>query len=79
MRGFFALKEQKQCLRVSCIRLSSEWLRVALLQVKFHTLWPAWRLFTIFMSLKRKRSVLSVKDKNEVADNIVFQKALFHN
>ena len=61
------------------IRLSSEWLRVALLQMKFHALWPARRLFTIVVSLNRKRSVLSVKDKNEVADDIVFQKVLFHD
>ena len=31
------------------------------------------RVFTIVMSLKRKRSVLSIKDKNEDADDIVFQ------
>ena len=47
--------------------------------MKFHALGPARRLFTIVMSLKRKRSVLSIKDKNEVADDIVFQKALFHD
>ena len=31
------------------------------------------RLFAIVMSLKRKRSVLSIKDKNEDAGDIVFQ------
>ena len=31
------------------------------------------RLFTIVMSLKRKRSDLSIKDKNEDVDDIVFQ------
>ena len=34
------------------------------------------------MSLKRKRSILSIKDKNEDADDIVFQmivKLLFHD
>ena len=34
------------------------------------------------MSLKRKRSILSIKDKNEAADEIVFQmivKLLFHD
>ena len=29
--------------------------------------------FTIVMSLKRKRSDLSIKDKNEDVDDIVFQ------
>ena len=58
---------------------SSELLSVALLQVKFQALWPARRLFTIVVSLKRKRSVLSIKDKNEVADNIIFQKVLFYD
>ena len=56
------------------IRLSFEWLRIALLQVKFHALWPTQRLFTIVMSLKRKRSILSIKDKNEVADDILYSK-----
>ena len=31
------------------------------------------RLFTIVMSLKRKRSDLSIKYKNEDVDDIVFQ------
>ena len=30
-------------------------------------------VFKIVMSLKRKRSILSIKDKNEDADDIVFQ------
>jgi len=48
--------------------------------VKFHALWHGKkrskrheRLFTIVMSLKRKQSALSIKDKNEDADDIVFQ------
>ena len=57
--------------------MSSDWLRVALL---LHALWHGKkralrheRLFTILMSLKRKRSDLSIKDKNEDVDDIVFQ------
>ena len=57
--------------------MSSDWLRVALL---LHALWHGKkrskrheRLFTIVMFLKRKRSDLSITDKNEDVDDIVFQ------
>ena len=54
---------------------SSDWLRVALLlsEISRSMAREKTRLFTIVMSLKRKRSVLSIKDKNEDADDIVFQ------
>ena len=55
--------------------MSSDWLRVALLlsEISRSMAREKTRLFTIVMSLKRKRSVLSIKDKNEDADDIVFQ------
>ena len=63
--------------------MSSDWIRVALLLSEISPS-MAWKkkkeasftnvtLFTIVMSLRRYRSVLSIKDKNEDADDIVFQ------
>ena len=52
-------------------RVSSDWLRVALLLSEIS------RSMTCPASIQdrhhRKRSVLPIKDKNEVADDIVFQ------
>ena len=69
--------------------MSSDWIRVALLLSEIHVLWHRKQrskrhepLFKIIMSLKRKRSILSIKDKNKDADDIVFQmivKLLFHD
>ena len=59
--------------------MSSDWIRVALLlgEISHSMVWKtkklASRMFTIVMSLKRKRSVLSIKDKNEDAYDIAFQ------
>ena len=67
------------------IQMSSDWLRVALLLSEIlcpmaclalygkQRSYCHERLFIIVMSLKRKQSVLSIKDKNEDADDIVFQ------
>ena len=67
------------------IRMSSDWLRVATLlsEISCSTASSVFygkqssyrheRLFAIVMSLKRQRSVLSIKDKNEDADDVVFQ------
>ena len=58
--------------------MSSDWIGVALLlrEISRSMAWKTtWKLAsrTIVMSLKRKRSVLSIKDKNEDAGDIVFQ------
>ena len=60
--------------------MSSDWTRVALLlsvisrSMAWKTTKQASRAFIHNRHvLKRKRSVLSIKDKNEDADNIVFQ------
>ena len=59
------------------IRMSSDWIRVALLlsEISCSMEWKTNKLAsgTIVMSFKPKRSVLSINDKNEDADDIVFQ------
>ena len=59
------------------IRMISDWLRVALLKFVEMSCSMACSAFyrkkKIVMSSKRKRSVPSIKDKNEDADDIVFQ------
>ena len=65
------------------IRMSSDWLRVALLLSEIsrsmvrsalyakQTSSRQEHLFTIIMSLKRKRSVLSIKDKQSIIVRLV--------
>ena len=59
------------------ILMSSEWLRVALLlsEILRSMAWKTKKLAsrTLIHYCQRKRSVLSIKDKNEDADDIVFQ------
>ena len=78
MRGFFALKEQKQrsCLSqlMKNIQMSSDWLRVGLLlsEISHSMAWKTTKPVFIH-DRQRKRSVRSIKDKNEDADDIAFQ------
>ena len=53
------------------IRMSSDWLRVALLLSEISRSMAC--SASIHDRHHRKRSVLSIKDKNEVADDTVFQ------
>ena len=57
--------------------MSSDWLRVALLLSEISRSMAREKTRTFIHDLhvfvKRKRSVLSIKDKNEGADDIVFQ------
>ena len=57
--------------------MSSDWLRVALLlsEISRSTAWKTKNLAsqTFIHDRQRKRSVLSIEDKNEDADDIVFQ------
>ena len=59
------------------IRMSSDWLRVALLlsEILRSTAWKIKKLAsrTFIHDRQRQRPVLSIKDKNEDADDIVFQ------
>ena len=84
MRGVFALKEQKQCFRLSRvmknIRMSSDGIGVVLLlsEISCSMAWKTKKLASrTFIHdrqvLKLKRSVFSIKDKNEDANDIVFQ------
>ena len=59
------------------IRMSSDWLRVVLLlrEISRSMAWKTKKLAsrTFIHDRQRKRSVLSIKDKNEDADDIIFQ------
>ena len=59
------------------IRMNSDWLRVALLlsEILRSMAWKTKKLAsrTFIYDRQRKRPVLSIKDKNEDADDIVFQ------
>ena len=59
------------------IRMSSHWLGVSLLlsEISRCMAWKTKKLEsrTFIHDRQRKRSILSIRDKNEDADNIVFQ------
>jgi len=59
------------------IRMSSDWLGVSLLlsEISRCMAWKTKKLAsrTFIHDRQRKRSILSIKDKNEDADDIVFQ------
>ena len=59
------------------IQMSSDWLRVALLlsEISHSTAWKTKKQVsqTFIHDRQGKRSVLSIEDKNEDADDIVFQ------
>ena len=59
------------------IRMSSDWLRVALLlsEISHSMAWKTNKLASrmFIHNRQRKRSVLSIKDKNGDADDIVLQ------
>ena len=59
------------------IRMSSDWLRVAFLlsEISRSMAWKTKKLASrmFIHDCQRKQSVLSIKDKNEDADDIVFQ------
>ena len=59
------------------IRMSSDWLRVALLlsEILRSKVWKTKKLAsrTFIHDRQRKRSILTIKDKNEDADEFVLQ------
>ena len=60
--------------RVKNIRMSSDWLRIASLLSEISRSMACSAFIHYGHVLKRKRSVLSIKDKNEVANDILYSK-----